>query len=213
MRNRALIASGVIIAVLVIDQIIKIWVKTHLQLGEGFDVAGDWFKIHFVENNGMAFGMELAGNWGKIFLSLFRIVAVVAIGWYLVRLCRHKADVLFIVCIALVWAGAVGNIVDSVFYGVIFDSSWGQVATLFPPDGGYSTWLHGRVVDMLYFPLISGHYPDWFPVVGGQSFIFFRPVFNFADASISVGIIMLLLFRRNRLSDDLGSVKASSSEE
>lgn len=213
MKKRTLTAAGVIVAVLVIDQIIKIWVKTHLQLGEGIDVIGDWFKIHFVENNGMAFGMELSGNWGKIFLSLFRIVAVVAIGWYLVRLCRHRADTTLIVCIALVWAGAVGNIVDSVFYGVIFDSSWGQVATLFPEDGGYSTWLHGRVVDMFYFPIIESRFPDWFPIVGGDSFIFFRPVFNFADAAISVGIILLLLLRRNELSNDLNAAKTSSSAE
>ncbi len=203
MNNRnAIVALWVVVLVLVIDQIIKIWIKTHMMLGEEFCVAGEWFRIHFVENNGMAFGMEMGGSIGKMALSLFRIVAVGAIGVYLVMLCRKKARMFYVASIALVWAGAVGNIIDSVFYGVVFDSSLGQVAQLFPETGGYSTWLHGRVVDMFYFPLIESRYPDWLPVVGGNSFIFFRPVFNFADASISVGVALLLLFHRTDLSEE-----------
>ncbi len=203
MNNRnAIVALWVVVLVLVIDQIIKIWIKTHMMLGEEFCVAGEWFRIHFVENNGMAFGMEMGGSIGKMALSLFRIVAVGAIGVYLVMLCRKKARTFYVASIALVWAGAVGNIIDSVFYGVVFDSSLGQVAQLFPETGGYSTWLHGRVVDMFYFPLIESRYPDWLPVVGGNSFIFFRPVFNFADASISVGVALLLLFHRTDLSEE-----------
>lgn len=172
-----------------------------MALGDEFCVFGSWFRIHFVENNGMAFGMELGGNWGKILLSVFRIVAVVVIGYWLIKLCRQQGKGWLVACISLVWAGAVGNIIDSVFYGVIFDSSLGQVATIFPEGGGYSSWLHGRVVDMFYFPLIESRFPDWLPIWGGESFTFFNPVFNFADAAISVGIILLILFFRNDLSE------------
>lgn len=202
MKKNSVVALCVIAAVLIIDQIIKIWVKTHMMLGDEFSVFGQWFYIHFVENNGMAFGMEMGGSAGKVFLSVFRIVAVIVIAYYLVRLCRRGGKTSLVACIALVWAGAVGNIIDSVFYGVIFDSSWGQVATLFPEAGGYSTWLHGRVVDMFFFPLIESTWPQWVPWVGGESFVFFRPVFNFADASISVGVVLLLLFHRNDIQPD-----------
>lgn len=187
---------AVIVAVLFLDQLTKMLVKTHMMIGEEISVLGDWFRIHFVENNGMAFGMELGFSWGKIALSVFRIVAVVLIGWYLAKQCRREARSLYVVCLSLVWAGAVGNILDSVFYGKIFSSSWGQVAELFPADGGYAPWLHGRVVDMLYFPLIEGRFPSWSPLWADESFVFFRPVFNVADAAISVGIAMLLLFCR-----------------
>ncbi|MFV0365862.1 MAG: lipoprotein signal peptidase [Mangrovibacterium sp.] len=188
--------SWLLIAViLIIDQASKIWIKTHLMLGEEFLVLGNWFRIHFVENNGMAFGFEFAGEYGKIFLTLFRIVAVSVIGWYLVKICKHK-DVPsgFVTCVALIFAGAVGNIIDCVFYGEIFNHSYGQVAQLFPDGGGYSSWLHGKVVDMFYFPIINGYYPSWFPFIGGQSFQFFRPVFNVADSAISVGIMVMLIF-------------------
>lgn len=205
MTKNAKIAAGVVAAVLIIDQIIKIWIKTTMCLGEEFNVFGNWFIIHFVENNGMAFGMEMGGSIGKVLLSVFRILAVGAIIYYLIKKCKEEdTPKTFIICIALVLAGAVGNIFDSVFYGVIFDSSIGQVASLFPADGGYSTWLHGRVVDMFYFPLIEGRFPDWMPIWGGETFIFFRPVFNFADSAISVGMALLLLFHRNTLSADLG---------
>lgn len=202
MTRNAKIAIGVIVAVLAIDQIIKIWIKTHMMLGESIEITS-WFYIHFVENNGMAFGMEMGGGIGKLLLSLFRIVAVGGIGYYLVRLCKGVVPVttFLVVLISMILAGAVGNILDSVFYGVFFDSSYGQIASFLPSDGGYSTWLHGRVVDMFYFPLIEGRFPEWVPFWGDETFIFFRPVFNFADASISVGIIALLLFRSNELSE------------
>lgn len=205
MTRNAKIAIGVVAIVLIIDQIIKIWVKTTMHLGEEFNVVGNWFIIHFVENNGMAFGMEMGGSIGKLLLSAFRIIAVCAIGWYLFKLCKRENNTMLIVCISLVLAGALGNIVDSVFYGIIFNSSIGQVAAIFPPEGGYGTWLHGRVVDMFYFPLIEGRFPDWIPLWGGESFVFFRPVFNFADAAISVGIALLLIFQREELSRDLST--------
>ncbi|MDP4266838.1 MAG: lipoprotein signal peptidase [Bacteroidota bacterium] len=184
-----------ILGVLFFDQFVKILVKTHMMLGEQINVLGNWFIIHFTENNGMAFGMELGGNYGKISLSLFRIVALCGIGWYLNRLHKEKANWKMTVPIALIFAGAFGNIIDSMFYGLIFDNSFCQIATLFPDGGGYGTFLHGRVVDMLYFPLIEGHFPTWFPFWGGEEFIFFRPVFNISDSSITVGIVLLLLFQ------------------
>ncbi|MCQ2204500.1 MAG: lipoprotein signal peptidase [Bacteroidales bacterium] len=207
MTKNAKISIGVIASVLIIDQIIKILVKTTMHLGEEFSVCGNWFLIHFVENNGMAFGMEMGGSIGKLILSLFRIIAVGGIAYGLVKMCQTKESTSFIVLVSLVFAGAVGNIIDSVFYGVMFNSSVGQVASMFPADGGYSTWLQGKVVDMFYFPLIEGRFPDWVPIWGGESFIFFRPVFNFADAAISVGIIALLIFQRERMSRLLGDSK------
>jgi len=166
-----------------------------MYLGEEFPVIGNWFLIHFVENNGMAFGFEFAGEYGKIFLSVFRIVAVTAIAWYLVKLVkRENVPMGFVVCVSMILAGAIGNIIDSAFYGLIFNESYGQVATLFPEEGGYSSFLHGKVVDMLYFPLISGHYPQWLPGIGGNEFLFFRPVFNIADSSITIGILSIILF-------------------
>ncbi len=186
----------IILIILTADQILKFWIKTHLSLGEEIKIFGNWFIILFVENNGMAFGFEFAGGYGKIFLSIFRIIAVIAIGWYLVKLSRRDMPMGFIACIALIFAGAIGNIIDSAFYGLLFDHSYGQVARFMPDGGGYSTFLHGKVVDMFYFPLIHGHYPDWFPFWGGNQFIFFRPVFNIADSSITVGIFSILLFYR-----------------
>ena len=192
-RGKSLI---IIFAVLLADQILKFWVKLNM-LGDEIVVFKNWFILHFVENNGMAFGFEFAGEYGKIFLSVFRILAVVAIGWYLTKLYKNKEIPFgFILSISLIFAGAVGNIIDSLFYGMIFNSSYGQVATLFPASGGYSGFLHGRVVDMLYFPLVEGYYPRWFPFVGGNEFLFFRPVFNIADSSITVGIFSILIFYR-----------------
>jgi len=187
-----------VILVLLVDQILKIWIKTHMTIGEEFSVLGNWFLIHFVENNGMAFGFEFGGEYGKIFLSLFRVVAVFGIGWYITRLVKKDLPMGFIACVSLIFAGAVGNIIDSAFYGLIFNDSYGQVATLFPEGGGYATFLHGRVVDMFYFPLISGVYPDWVPFAGGSDFQFFRPVFNVADSSISIGIFSIILFYRKQ---------------
>lgn len=190
--KKSLIIIGV---VLLIDQALKIWIKTNMMLGQEYRIF-DWFIIHFVENNGMAFGMELAGRYGKMFLSIFRILAVFGIGWYLYRLAKKDAPMGLILSVSLVLAGAIGNIIDSAFYGMIFDASYGRVATFLPPDGGYAPFLHGKVVDMFYFPILRGTYPEWMPMVGGNQFIFFRPVFNIADASITVGIFVILIFQK-----------------
>jgi signal peptidase II len=165
-------------------------------LGQEYRIIGDWFIIHFIENNGMAFGIEIAGEFGKILLTIFRIIAITGIGIYLRYLIREKANMGLIICISLVFAGALGNIIDSVFYGMIFDESYFKTATLFPQDGGYSSLLHGKVVDMFYFPVIKSRFPDWFPIWGSESFVFFRPVFNIADASITIGVISILVFQR-----------------
>ena len=182
-----------VVLILVVDQIVKVWIKTTMMLGDEIPVFGNWFIIHFVENNGMAFGMQLAGKWGKMFLSLFRIVAVGGIAWYLVSLTKKNAPAGLIYSVALVLAGAFGNIIDSAFYGVLFSHSYGQIGTFLAAEGGYASFLHGKVVDMLYFPLIEGRYPEWIPGVGGNPFIFFRPVFNIADSSITIGVMVLLL--------------------
>ena len=168
-----------------------------MSLGDEIVIFKDWFILHFVENNGMAFGFEFAGEYGKVFLSVFRILAVIAIGWYLFKLAKQKEIPFgFILSIALIFAGAIGNIIDSLFYGLIFNHSFGQEATLFPEGGGYAGFLHGKVVDMFYFPLINTRYPDWFPFWGGHEFIFFRPVFNIADSSITVGVFILIFFQK-----------------
>jgi len=182
--------------VLLIDQVVKILVKTHMYLGQEIHVLGNWFIIHFTENYGMAFGLELGGSMGKFFLSIFRIIAVIGIGWYLWHLVKHKRHPGLIIAFALIFAGAIGNIIDSAFYGLIFSESNYQLAQLFPPGGGYAGFLQGRVVDMLYFPIIEGHFPSWFPVWGNEEFIFFRPVFNISDSSITIGVAMILLFQK-----------------
>ena len=196
-------AVCVIMLLLLLDQVLKIWIKTHLQLHESIEIT-PWFYLYFTENPGMAFGIEVIG---KLFLSLFRIVAVGFIGYYLYKLVKANQSFGFIACISMILAGAVGNIIDSVFYGVVFDHSFGQVATFLPAEGGYDTWLHGKVVDMFYFPLIQTHFPDWFPLWGGEEFIFFRPIFNLADSAICVGVFLLLLFYRQTLSDSLSPEK------
>lgn len=181
-------------------------------MGEEFSVIGSWFRIHFVENNGMAFGFEFGGDYGKIFLSLFRIVAVFGIGWYILKLVKKDLPMGFIACVALIFAGAIGNIIDSAIYGLIFNDSFGQVATLFPDGGGYATFLHGRVVDMFYFPLFSGVFPSWVPLWGGQDFEFFRPVFNVADSAISIGIFSIIIFYR-KLFNNLDKKEEPSQKE
>jgi len=183
--------------ILVLDQVIKILVKSTMPLGGTHMIFGHWFQIHFIENEGMAFGMKLGGNNGKLLLSLFRIIAVIVIGWWLFKVTKKGAGNLLIVCISMIMAGAFGNIIDSAFYGLIFSSSSHDIATLCPPGGGYSTFLHGKVVDMLYFPIIESHYPVWIPWIGGQEFTFFSPVFNIADSSITIGVFMLILFQKN----------------
>lgn len=190
-------AALVVFLVILFDQILKIWIKTHFYMGESVPVFRNWFFIHFTENEGMAYGMSLGGAYGKLLLSIFRIVAVTAIGWWLVRAIRRGAGTLLIVCISLVLAGALGNIIDSAFYGLIFsESTYMQMAQVFPEGGGYAGFLHGKVVDMLYFPILETRYPDWLPFVGGDEFIFFRPVFNIADSAITIGVLALILFQK-----------------
>ena len=188
---------SLILLILIADQILKFWIKTNMALGDEFRIIGNWFVIHFVENNGMAFGFEFAGEYGKMFLSIFRIIAVTVIGWYLFRLVRKQESTGFLVSVALIFTGAMGNIIDSAFYGMIFDHSYGQVAAFMPEGGGYSSFLHGKVVDMFYFPIINTTIPEWFPFWAGEEFIFFRPVFNIADSSITIGIFIILLFYRH----------------
>lgn len=185
----------IILIVLLFDQVLKFWIKTNMYLGQEYHIAGDWFIIHFTENNGMAFGMEFAGEYGKLFLSLFRIVAVTGIAWYLTRLVKEKVHHLLITSMSLILAGALGNIIDSAFYGMIFSASDFRIAEFLPAEGGYATFLHGKVVDMFYFPVIKGFLPDWVPFWGGDYFVFFRPVFNIADASISSGVALILIFQ------------------
>jgi signal peptidase II len=186
-----------IFLVLIIDQIVKIIVKTHMALGDSIPIFGNWFIIRFIENPGMAFGIDIPGQFGKPMLSIFRIIAIFIIGWYLISLIKKKAPAGFIICISMIFAGAIGNIIDCLFYGLVFSkSTYFEIATMFPQGGGYTSFLHGHVVDMLYFPLIEGTYPDWFPIWGGQQFVFFRPIFNLADSAITVGVASIFIFQR-----------------
>ncbi len=201
--SRGKLAIVLIAAVLIADQILKIWVKTHMAIGEEIHIAGNWFIIHFTENNGMAFGMEFFGRVGKYLLSIFRIVAVGALCYYLFKLAKRDISTGYFVCVALITAGAAGNIIDCALYGLIFDHSWNNIAQFVPFGSGYSTFLQGRVVDMLYFPVIQGHWPTWSPIKATEEFIFFRPVFNIADSAITCGMIWMLLFERKNLQTEL----------
>lgn len=198
---KAFWAVFTIVVSLLIDQSSKLWVKTHMYLQQSFDIFGDWAKIYFIENEGMAFGLEFGGEYGKLALSLFRVFAVMGLGYLLYYLIKKKEPTFLIVCISLIFAGALGNIIDSLVYGVIFSKSgyYGEVATMFPEGGGYAPVFYGKVVDMLYFPLIEGFWPNWMPFIGGDHFIFFRPIFNVADSCITVGIALILIFQRSFL--------------
>lgn len=203
-KRAALIAVFLVIAILVIDQIIKIEVKTNMHLHEMIDITS-WFKINFVENNGMAYGMTF---FNKLVLSVFRIIAITVIGIYLARVIKKGMRLGYIICLSMVLAGAMGNMIDSMFYGLIFNASSVNYVSYFVPFGeGYSSFLTGKVVDMFYFPIIETTWPTWVPFVGGDEFIFFSPVFNFADASISVGVAALLLFFRKELASISFSIK------
>ncbi len=199
--NQATTAVGITLAAILVDQIIKIWVKTHMYMHEVIEVT-PWFKILFTENNGMAFGMELVD---KLLLTSFRIVAVCFLIYIICKLIRQGVDYVFLVCMSLILAGASGNIIDCLFYGQIFNNPPAPVVAEFVPFGtGYADWFYGRVVDMFYFPLVSWDWPSWLPFVGGEHFIFFSPIFNFADACISCGVVAILLFCRRQLQQILG---------
>ena len=196
---RARQAFLIIFLVILADQLLKFYIKLNYHYGEEHNVLGDWFLLHFVENEGMAWGWSFGGEFGKIALTLFRLAAVIFGVFYIRKIIRNKEHKGFIACAALIFAGALGNLIDSLFYGLIFSQTFhngSNVAQLFPEGGGYASFLHGQVVDMLHFPLFEGTFPKWFPVWGGESFLFFNPVFNIADASISAGVIAILIFQK-----------------
>ncbi len=196
--RRGWLAATIVVAILVVDQVIKIWVKTHMTLHEQIEILS-WFKIVFIENNGMAYGMEIGS---KLVLSIFRIIAISALVYYIAGQVRKKARWGYIACLSMITAGAAGNIIDSMFYGLVFNASSEYYVSYFVPFGnGYAPFLMGKVVDMFYFPLIVTTWPDWVPMVGGQTYVFFSPVFNFADSAISVGVVWLLLFYRREVSE------------
>ncbi len=196
-RNLTILSVLIVVTILALDQVFKIWVKTHMTMGQTIHVIGNWFLIRFIENPGMAFGIDLPGKFGKPALTIFRMVAVIIISIYLHQLIRKKVPTGLIIWISLILAGAAGNIIDSAFYGLIFnESTYTTVAQLFPEEGGYASFLYGRVVDMLYFPVINTHWPQWIPWIGGEEFVFFRPIFNLADTSISTGVIAILVFQK-----------------
>jgi signal peptidase II len=200
-------------AILIADQILKIWVKTTMVLGEDIPIIGRWITLHFIENNGMAFGMEMGGETGKIILTLFRIAAAIAISFYLHSLLKKETPMGFIFAVGAILAGAIGNIIDSLFYGMIFTESFYQAAQIFPEGGGYSSFMQGRVVDMFYFPVINTTWPDWSPIKPGESLIFFRPVFNIADAAITTGVFSIILFQKRFFPEEKGHEEKNAPVE
>ena len=203
----------IIFWVLLADQLLKIFVKTHFVPGEEVVVFKNWFFLHFIENNGMAFGIEFGNTLGKYFLSIFRIVAICALGWYLARLWKKEVPFGLIACFSLILAGAIGNLIDSAFYGLIFDGGLDQPAQLFPAGGGYSSFLLGKVVDMFYFPMIVGHYPSWVPFLGGEELVFFRHIFNVADSAVSCGVIAIFIFYRQYFGEKVSTENLSHVTE
>ncbi|GAC1418286.1 MAG: lipoprotein signal peptidase [Flavisolibacter sp.] len=202
----------IILVIILADQVLKIWIKTNFPLGLVKNVMGiSWFKLYFIENPGMAWGWELGGDWGKMLLTLFRLGAVFFGSWYLARIVRENYSKGFIICASLIYAGALGNLLDSMFYGLIFeDSTYNHIAKIFPITG-YAGFLHGKVVDMLYFPLIHSNFPSWFPFIGGKEFEFFSPIFNIADASISIGVLTLLFFQKRFVKADHNKLEVPQS--
>ncbi len=193
-RNKSLICIAVVFAVLVVDQCLKIWVKTTFPLGGKLDLIGQWCQLYFIENEGMAFGLSFGESTGKLLLTLFRLVASIAIGYYIVRLLRRNERMAILLSLTLIFVGALGNLIDSCFYGLIFsESTHLEAAMLFPPEGGYGTFMHGRVVDMFYFPMFHWVWPDWVPFVGGTEGEFFNAIFNFADAAVCCGVGLLIV--------------------
>lgn len=207
-KKKYLVTSLIIASILIIDQIVKIWIKTHLQIGEDIPLIGEWCRIHFVENEGMAFGMAFGGSVGKLCLTLFRLCASGAILWYMIHAIKKGVNWLHIISIALIFVGAVGNLIDSCFYGLIFNESYYSIATLFPPEGGYAPLFHGRVVDMFYFPLIDTNFPEWMPLVGGNRFEFFNAIFNVADSAITIGVILLIIDQLIMFKKEVKAIKS-----
>ena len=204
-----------IILILILDQVLKIYIKTNIHYGDGFDILGlSWAKIHFVENEGMAFGLSFGGLTGKYILSIFRIIMVGFLIYILKNLLKNNETYGLIISFSMIIAGAIGNIIDSMFYGLIFSESYfhGGLATMFPPEGGYGNFLTGKVVDMLYFPLIDTILPEWVPVWGGERFEFFRPVFNIADSAITTGVASILIFHRRFFNTEKQTSKETVSD-
>lgn len=210
-RNVFLIICLIVIA----DQVLKIYVKTHYHAGESHAIIGNWFRLYFIENEGMAYGWKFGGEWGKILLTLFRLAAVIFGVFYLRKIIKNKYHPGFIICAALIFSGALGNLIDSMFYGLIFEDSSMfvyNVAKAFPAHG-YAGFLHGKVVDMLYFPIIrNAHFPAWIPFWGGEDFEFFRPIFNLSDAAISVGIITILVFQKRFFKNNTQNIATKNIE-
>ncbi len=192
-KKRIWLCAAILAAILIVDQVVKIMVKTHMHIGEDIPLIGEWCRLHFIENEGFAFGTSFGGTIGKYFLTMFRIVASVAIGWIIVNQIKKNGRTSLILCLTLILAGAVGNIIDCCLYGLIFSESYYDIAVLFPPEGGYAPFLQGKVVDMFYFPLFEFDWPQWVPFVGGNHFEFFSAIFNVADSAITIGVIWLLI--------------------